>query len=222
MGRRLKLTEIRCFGCETIFTIRGRDAPRKYCSRECYRAHCRGANHPLAKQTSVTCEQCGKDYSVPPSRAERSRYCSLDCRGQARHDQPAERAKAMSLIDAAWLAGVFDGEGTVSIAQRQRADRRPTYRLSICNTCLPLIERIVDATGIDQVYRHARHNKKHRDVFVWQVGGPDALSLLRQMRPWLIVKAERADAAFEWRTFPRVARWDDIYPGKADPFADAA
>ncbi len=123
----------------------------------------------------------------------------------------------MTQIESAWLAGLFDGEGCVAIPSRYRQRNTPSYRIEIANTDMPLLEQVVKVTGVSTIRTHLRDNPRHKTAYHWEAGGADALSLLRQMRPWLIVKAERADAAFRGEIFPRQARWDLLYPnGQAD------
>lgn len=112
-----------------------------------------------------------------------------------------------------WLAGLFDGEGSIVIAQRKRT---PTghFRIHVTNTVVPLLERIKEYTEVGDIKLLSRKEKnpRHSDAYIWVVGGGKALEVLRQIRPWLIAKADRADAVLEGRSFERQSRWDDIYP----------
>lgn len=69
-----KEIEKKCLSCGKIFKT---TKPRqKYCSRECYLQ--------LFERKNKICEVCGKEYSVPPSKAKYSKYCSLKCSAKAK------------------------------------------------------------------------------------------------------------------------------------------
>lgn len=125
--------------------------------------------------------------------------------------------RQMSDVEAAWLAGLFDGEGSIVLVNRRRAQQRPQYVIHVYNTYRPLVERIVEVTGLNNTSVRESKNPRHATAYKWSCAGADAVSILRRMRPWLLVKAERADAVFEGRTFERQSRWDDIYPETAPP-----
>lgn len=119
----------------------------------------------------------------------------------------------MSEPEIAWFAGLFDGEGSIVRAQRIRTPIGH-IRIEIYNCVRPLLERVVEYTGVGDVRERKVTNPKHSRSYYWVVGGGKAIEILRQVRPWLIVKAERADAVLEGRSFPRQSRWDDIYPAQ--------
>lgn len=100
----------------------------------------------------------------------------------------------MSRVQAAWLAGLFDGEGSII---RPHAHRTNSVRITINNTCQPLVQQIAQVTGTGNVLYRASKNPKHADQWVWQCYADNARSLLRQMLPWLIVKREKALEAIE-------------------------
>ena len=50
-----------------------------------------------------------------------------------------KEVKEMSQIDSAYIAGLIDGEGTVTLSCRHRSENRHLV-ISISNTELPLLE----------------------------------------------------------------------------------
>jgi endogenous inhibitor of DNA gyrase (YacG/DUF329 family) len=81
--------EIECDWCgdtETRAPSHVNDDGANFCCEEHTNAwrseHIRGENHPNWKENvSVTCQQCGKEESVSPSRAERYTFCGNKCYG---------------------------------------------------------------------------------------------------------------------------------------------
>lgn len=121
----------------------------------------------------------------------------------------------MSEGEIAWFAGLFDGEGSIILAHRKRDDSK-AFRIQISNNVVELLEQVHDYTGVGRITKVSRSttNPRHATSYVWSASTGEALEILRQVRPWLIVKAERADAVLEGRIFGRQTRWDSIYLDK--------
>lgn len=110
-----------------------------------------------------------------------------------------------------WFAGLFDGEGSVILSQRSLPGGG-SVRIEITNTVRALLERAREVVGAGYITVKPSKNQRHQDKMIWTLYGGAALEVLRQVRPWLIVKAERADAVLAGETFARLERWDRIYP----------
>jgi len=98
----------------------------------------------------------------------------------------------MTEVQAAWFAGVFDGEGCV------RWTRRKIIRsvaLTVTNTNEELMQKVVRVTGTGKISEKRPKNPRHSRAWTWQCYGDNAQSLLRQMLPELVVKREAAEVA---------------------------
>jgi hypothetical protein len=148
------------------------------------------------------CEICGEVFK-PLTKT--SRYCSRACYavarvGKPKHSSMTSKARKLARSDAAWLAGLFDGEGSIVFVHKDRPT--PSARITICNTCRPLLERVQEVSGIGQIIvqrRAGQDNPNHSASWVWQTYSANARDLLAQMLPWLIVKREKAEAALARR-----------------------
>lgn len=110
-----------------------------------------------------------------------------------------------------WFAGLFDGEGSITLTNRRRANGG-SVKISIANTHLPLLERAVEVAGVGQVHeKRTKAEAHHLDAYWWDCTGAAALEVLRQIRPWLLSRSERADVVLAGGWFPRQARWDHLY-----------
>jgi len=109
----------------------------------------------------------------------------------------------VSLTDAAYAAGFFDGEGCIMISTRYDKKRRCTFFLSIS------INQ-VDRRPLDWLKArfggsvHKKTSSRSYDgvEFVqWSyvASTATACAFLRTIRPFLIVKAAQADLAFEFQ-----------------------
>lgn len=69
-----------CMVCGKEFKYYASNRSGNYCSRKCFHFHLKGVNHPRYKdKIQVTCEQCGKDFTIKPSLLKSKRFCSYDC-----------------------------------------------------------------------------------------------------------------------------------------------
>lgn len=132
----------------------------------------------------------------------------------------------MAKLDAAYMAGFFDGEGSVYAASRYGktniGDRRPSPIIMVCigNTNLPVLELH------KAEYGGSLHSRKKNDrwqlQWQWSIGPRAAEQYLRAIRPYLVIKAEVVDAALEYielqklpsgerRDYKRMIRKDGRY-----------
>jgi hypothetical protein len=90
----------------------------------------------------------------------------------------------LSLADAAYIAGVVDGEGTVSLVRHHGCEnRRPV--VSVANTDFALLEYIKAAVGAGRITRKRIAESHHTPSFAFAIYSRQALALLRQITPYL-------------------------------------
>jgi hypothetical protein len=159
------------------------------------------------------CLACGDKFNIFPSWEGKVVCCSRNCRTQYSYQLAAKEVRQMSEPEIAWLAGLFDGEGSIVQTQRTRTPEG-SIRIQVTNNVIAILEQIQEFTGVGRINVQSRkeNNPRHGETYTWSAGTGYALEILRQIRPWLIVKAERADAVLGGRSFDRQSRWDDIYP----------
>jgi hypothetical protein len=98
----------------------------------------------------------------------------------------------MSVAEAAYVAGIIDGEGSVYIDLRRGV---VAPKLSISNTYLPMLEWFVRTTGIGHINKHAPEGKTTKATFFLRCNGEGAETILRQVRQFMIIKKEQAAIA---------------------------
>lgn len=90
----------------------------------------------------------------------------------------------------AWLAGFFDGEGTVYLGNAKQGG----ITLSIGNTNRDVIESIARRTGVGTVEIREQTRERWNRTFIWRVRNyADARGILLLMRPYLTIKAGDVD-----------------------------
>lgn len=97
-----------------------------------------------------------------------------------------------------YLAGFFDGEGSVGIYTNGRKDGR-TLRSQLTQNISPDVTLLLGACrerwgGALTVMNR---NQK-RQAYNWQVSGSSAIVFFKDIRPWVVLKAPQIDLAVVW------------------------
>lgn len=121
--------------------------------------------------------------------------------------------RPLTVAQAAYLAGIIDGEGYIGITRSKTSvsakgcKRGVSYRLLVCVKMVnpSALYFAQDVTGLGRVKNGTpRQNPKHRNVFTWEVWSRQAASMLKQLKPYLLVKAEQADCAIRFQSIMRM------------------
>ncbi len=102
--------------------------------------------------------------------------CALNCLNQAAGRKPVVLNK-LSDSQAAYLAGIIDGEGTITLTRTHRGEnRRPV--VSISSTELPLLEYVRLVVGAGKITNKRRTRTYHSPSFAYSLFSRQALTLL--------------------------------------------
>jgi hypothetical protein len=128
--------------------------------------------------------------------------------------------RTLSAVEAAYVAGVIDGEGTVTLVRmHRRENRRPI--VSISNTERPLLEHIQDVVGAGRITNKRTSAADHTPSFAYVLSSRRAISLLAQVAPYLrTYKAQRARMLVEGylAVTPRNGRYDAVLLAAREAF----
>lgn len=147
------------------------------------------------------CALCGTAFPTGAGARrhhDKATYCSLECQRQARYRRGAS-ARTMSDDTIRYLAGFFDGEGTITayLSQRNAEDqpneRAVRIRLSIGNTVRVPLDTFCAESGVGTVF--TRQRGRYKPFHTWLCNAEAAEGVLRQMRPFLMIKHQQADLA---------------------------
>jgi LAGLIDADG-like domain len=116
---------------------------------------------------------------------------------------------ALDAADAAYIAGLVDGEGTVTLSRLHRKENR---RLVVCisNNDLALLQHVQAKIGAGQVTSKRVYSLRHAPSFNYHVNSRQALELLRQIVAYMrSYKVDRAKLALQHylRLTPRNGRY---------------
>lgn len=184
-----------CQRCHSSFNSGSRT--RKYCSMACYNASKQGrVVESLRKPPeSRICPACQKTFLVGGvgCRSRRQHICSRACADQLRYRHGYESA-ILGDTDAAYLAGLADGEGTINLT----TDRQSlAIRFGIGNSHLGVLEWVRDVTKVGFIHTIMPTSTNHirRPQHYWQCNGLAAVGVLAQLLPHLKIKREQAELA---------------------------
>ena len=103
------------------------------------------------------------------------------------------KVKLLEPVVAAYLAGLVDGEGTVTLTRQHRNEKR---RVVVCisNNELDILRFALDKIGAGRITTKRTYNERHADSFTYHITSRQALDLLTQIAPYMkSYKARRAD-----------------------------
>ncbi len=96
----------------------------------------------------------------------------------------ARRVRALSQAEAAYLAGVVDGEGTITLTHIHKGANRQ-LSVSITNTERQLLDWVRQVIGAGRITTKRRYSERHMPSFTYGITNTQALELLRQIAPYL-------------------------------------
>jgi hypothetical protein len=106
---------------------------------------------------------------------------------------PFNTRLSLSTAQAAYIAGLIDGEGTVTLTRKHRNEHRQVC-VSISSTERGLLDFVLNATGAGKITNKSTSGRHHTPSFAYAVYNRQALALLQQTLPYLIsYKRDRAE-----------------------------
>jgi len=104
-----------------------------------------------------------------------------------------KKIQSLSKTDAAYIAGLIDGEGMVTLTRKHKNENRQLC-VSISSTEIELLEFVLSATGVGKITNKQASKSHHAHSYAYAVYNRQALSLLEQTLPYLkSYKHDRAD-----------------------------
>jgi len=104
----------------------------------------------------------------------------------------------MKETDWAYLAGLIDGDGTISIRHVHKNKYCPY--VSIANTNRAALERCRDMMGSGSITTKRARKKNHLESYAVNWVYDVALKIVEKCLPYLIIKKDRAQALLDWKS----------------------
>ena len=92
----------------------------------------------------------------------------------------------MTDAEAAYAAGIIDGEGSIMLGYRDRGERFKTLEISVASTSLGLLNAVMGFVGAGNIYKKKVYSEKHTQSFAWRLRGSlQCVALCRRILPFL-------------------------------------
>ena len=99
--------------------------------------------------------------------------------------------RTLEPVQAAYIAGLVDGEGTVTLSRRHKSENRQLV-VSISNTERPLLDYVLEVVGVGKITSKKTYRSHHAPSYTYSISNRQGLSLLKQVQPYLrTYKAKR-------------------------------
>lgn len=163
-----------------------------------------------------SCKRCGAELQIGPNTTNK-KFCSSECYGRWWKAQTFKAATQASRVEkqlgnapnfrltdvqAAWLAGILDGEGSIGIWRQRSNDRNGwKYRsaVTVANTHDGFIAQVA---GLLDSSVHIKSNGKpalnHKKCWAVWVKARAIPNLLKQVAPYLVIKQKQAAFVLEF------------------------
>ena len=92
--------------------------------------------------------------------------------------------RELSVAEAAYLAGLVDGEGTVTLTRRHVRDRRQLV-VSVSSTEPQMLQWILSVFCAGKITRKRVVSARHAPAFTYSVSNRQALHLIAQIHPYM-------------------------------------
>lgn len=108
-----------------------------------------------------------------------------------------KKTSKLSIADAAYIASLVDGEGTIALTRRHKNENRQ-LEISISNTEMELLKYLLKTIGAGRITQKKTYSDKHTASATYLISNRQALSLLKQISPFLrTYKQRRADLVLQ-------------------------
>lgn len=97
----------------------------------------------------------------------------------------------MTGTERAYIAGIIDGEGGIMLTKFHN-NQYPAPCVSIISTTIELLQWIKEKTKVGTIKSKKNYNKdNHKDSYTYAVKYNDAIELLKQIQPYLIIETKK-------------------------------
>ncbi len=96
--------------------------------------------------------------------------------------------------ERAYEAGIIDGEGSIMLT-RFHKNQLPAPCITIASTSLELLKWVKDKSGLGSIKSKKNYNPiNHKDSFTYSVRYDEAISLLKEIEPYLVIEQKKLKA----------------------------
>ena len=117
----------------------------------------------------------------------------------------------MTETEKAYIAGIIDGEGSIML-QRIHKNENPSPCVSITSTTLELLEWVKNTVGKGRIISKKNYNiEKHKDCYSYVLRRNNAIQLLNDIYPYLIINTKKKRAELIISTYKSITPGNGYY-----------
>ena len=94
-------------------------------------------------------------------------------------------------IEKAYIAGLVDGEGSVTLSRKHR-NETPSPEVSIANNNLQLLDWVKNVVGAGKITTKSKNKAHHAQSYTWSIRDNKAICFLNEIKDYLIVKKQQS------------------------------
>ena len=107
----------------------------------------------------------------------------------------AKKVKKLTPTECAYIAGIIDGEGTITLSVKQKGGTRH-LAVTVSGTEMSLIEYLQKTIGVGRITNKKIYKDHHKPSYTYALYSRQAIDLLNQVSPFLkTYKSRRAKLA---------------------------
>lgn len=123
-----------------------------------------------------------------------------------------------------YVAGVIDGEGTITLSRTSGTSKWRTPIVSVSSTTIEILNGLVATFG-GTICKHKVYKKHHQPSFSWRLTGRKAVAICEQLQHCLLVPAKRHRAKLIAKQYltctPRNGKYTAAQTRKKQQFENA-
>lgn len=126
-------------------------------------------------------------------------------------------------IAAAYIAGLIDGEGTVTLSRKHKNENRQ-LAVSISSTEIQLLDYVLEHVGVGKITNKKTTQSHHSPSYTYAIYNRQALSLLAQISEYLLTyKKQRTELILQnyIRLTPRNGKYTEQMKLEREAFETA-
>lgn len=156
-------------------------------------------NHKIEPKRKI-CPSCQSTFLVGGRgrKPYKTIFCSVKCSRRARYRRGA-KCKRLLDVEAAYIAGFLDGEGSIMILIYQGRSYALRVVIAQSSRGRDVLDWISQITGIGASINRNPTKLEHDIGLTWACNGEASATLLQQLLPFLHVKRPQAELAITFQ-----------------------
>jgi intein/homing endonuclease len=104
----------------------------------------------------------------------------------------------LNKLDLSYLAGLIDGEGTITFCVQGPKPYHMSIKVSISNTSLPLLQKVKEITKTGHIgSNYIKEKPRYKQGHNWTLNGRKAQKFLKKIVSFLKLKGPQAELALQ-------------------------